>query len=113
MSDHRKDEFRTVNALLGAKPMLGPLAAEQIVPWTIILGLSTFAKQIFNLDWRWAGMLAVWGIATWWILTGSHPLRFLSKFQRVPTWGRGYVNYRSLRLIEAERTSRTRKHRKS
>ncbi|OLP17463.1 hypothetical protein BST81_16875 [Leptolyngbya sp. 'hensonii'] len=110
MSD-RKEEFRTVNQLLGARPRLGPLAAEQVGPWLVILGGSIAVGRLLQFDLRWTLIIAAWGIVTWWILTGSKPWRFLSKFQRPPTWGRGYITYQSLRQRQLSRRHPSRKRR--
>jgi hypothetical protein len=89
-------EFRPVNQILGAKPSLGPIPADQVIPWITISLLSYFLSQIlFNLGWTWTILLAVWGFATWWILTGKSSWRFLSKFVSIPNWTRGVAQYHS------------------
>ncbi len=92
-----QDDFRPVNGLLGASPRLGPFPAEQVFPWMVISFAFYFLSNgIFQLPWLWTGLLIVWGDATWWILTGSKPWRFLSKFTSVPSFARGQVRYQSL-----------------
>jgi hypothetical protein len=88
-----QNQFRTINPMLGAQPQLGPIPAEQVIPWTIILGLSYIVAQTISLSWIQMGFLVAWGISTWWVLTGKKSWRFLSKFQPTPNWTRGYAQY--------------------
>ena len=88
-------QSRKVNPYLDKQPKIGPFPADQIVPWSIIIGVSYYLFKVFlGLNWVWTGMLAAWGIATWWILTASKGWRFLSKFVPVPFWVRGYGRYK-------------------
>ncbi|WP_218082499.1 hypothetical protein [Anthocerotibacter panamensis] len=90
-------EFRTVNPMLGMQPSFGPIPADQIVPWCLIAGTSYLIGQgIFSLDWLWVGLMAGWGISTWWIITGGKSWRFLAKFQAVPRWTRGFARYQRM-----------------
>jgi hypothetical protein len=101
MADDSK--FRPINPLLGARPSFGPIPADLLLPWGAI-GLLIFmtTRNVFPafglvLGWEWTIGLVVWGCATWWVLTGSRPYRFLSKFLPVPNrWSRGHVRYRPL-----------------
>lgn len=92
-------EFRPVNALLGATPKLAFLPADQIIPWlTISLSFYFLFQGLLQLGWLWTGVMIAWGCSTWWILTGSKPWKFLSKFVGTPRWSRGHVLYRSIFL---------------
>ncbi len=91
-----QNRFRTINPMLGAQPQLGPVPAEQVIPWAIILVLSYVVAQAIGLSWIQTGFVAAWGIATWWVLTGKKSWRFLSKFLPTPNWTRGYAPYRRL-----------------
>jgi hypothetical protein len=51
----------------------------------------------------WVLLIVAWGDATWWILTGSKPYRFLSKFIPVPRWTRGVYQYRGMRKQEVRK----------
>ncbi|MGB7443438.1 MAG: hypothetical protein WA919_20425 [Coleofasciculaceae cyanobacterium] len=83
-------KFRKVNASLDKQPKIGPFPADQFLPWIAIAGISYYLFKIaLGLSWIWTGILAAWGMSTWWILTGSHSWRFLSKFIPVPNWVRG------------------------
>lgn len=95
--DRKSDEFIPVNQILNSKPQLGPIPGEQVIPWLIISIASYLVCQMFlGLDW-WATLLiAVWGSATWWVLTGNESWRFLTKFHGTPRWTRGHLPYSSL-----------------
>lgn len=108
MSD-RPPEFRPVNQLLGSQPRFGPIPAEQLVPWFMIAFVVFIVTQsLLAVSWIWTIALTFWGCGTWWILTGSHPWRFLSKFVSTPRWTRGRVQYRSLlAYMQQQQTRRT------
>ncbi|MBE9210324.1 hypothetical protein IQ244_28250 [Nostoc sp. LEGE 06077] len=119
MSEERDQDFRPVNQILGAQPSLGPIPADQIFPWLVIALTSYFIMNgvfggLFADDfqkWLWTFLIAGWGIATWWILSGGRSWRFLSKFIGVPTWTRGFARYQSLLEINHEAKNRKKKHR--
>lgn len=119
MSEERPKEFRPVNQILGSQPSLGPIPADQIFPWTVIVLASYFIINgifggLFTDDfqrWLWTLLIAGWGIATWWILTGGRSWRFLSKFIGVPTWTRGFARYQSLLEVNHEAKNRKTKRR--
>ncbi|MEA5514808.1 hypothetical protein [Nodularia sp. UHCC 0506] len=118
MTQEREQEFRPVNQILGSQPSLGPIPADQIFPWIVIILAAYFVVNgvfggIFADDfqrWLWTVLIAGWGIATWWILTGGRSWRFLSKFVGVPTWTRGFARYQSLLEINHEAKNRKTKH---
>jgi hypothetical protein len=89
-------KFRKVNENLGKQPGIGPFPAEQIIPWCGIAGTGFYAGQFLHLPWLWTGVLILWGISTWWVITGSKPWRFLAKFMGTPYWVRGYGRYRRI-----------------
>ncbi|MEL6334818.1 MAG: hypothetical protein AAFQ76_19795 [Cyanobacteria bacterium J06626_26] len=99
-------EFRKVNPYLDQAPKFGPFQANQLLPWITIAGISYYLfKVLLGFTWVWTGILAAWGIATWWTLTGSKSWRFLSKFVPTPYWVRGYGRYR--RLVNSPFNSRS------
>ncbi|MEA5581012.1 hypothetical protein VB620_06615 [Nodularia harveyana UHCC-0300] len=118
MAEERDQEFRPVNQILGSQPSLGPIPADQIFPWLVILLASYFVINgifggLFTDDfqrWLWTALIAGWGIATWWILTSGRSWRFLSKFIGVPTWTRGFARYQSFLEINHEAKNRKTKH---
>lgn len=108
--ESRNNKFRPVNPNLGQLPNIGPFPADQFIPWLIIAGSSYYICKVFlQLTWVWTGMIAAWGIATWWVLTGSKPWKFLSKFVRTPYWVRGYGQYRRIILKQNSKFKFTKK----
>lgn len=97
MSDSNSNnskKFRPVNPSLGTAPRVGPFPADQVVPWTAICFSSYYiCNSVLGLSWLWTGIVATWGMSTWWVLTGSKAWRFLSKLVPTPTFTRGYVRY--------------------
>ena len=90
-------EFRSVNRILGTQASLGPIPAELIFPFALIVLVSYFViKGIFGGSWLFTILCAGWLGSTWWILTNSRNWRYLSKFIGVPTWTRGIARYQSL-----------------
>ncbi|MTJ09727.1 MULTISPECIES: hypothetical protein [unclassified Anabaena] len=118
MSEEQDQEFRPVNQILGSQPSLGPIPADQILPWLVIVLVSYFVINgvfggLFANDfqrWLWTALMTGWGIATWWILSGGRSWRFLSKFIGVPTWTRGFARYQSVLEINHETKNRKTKH---
>jgi len=97
--DKKSSEFIPINQILNAKPQLGPIPGEQVIPWLIItIGSYIICQVILSLDWWATGLVAIWGSATWWILTGNESWRFLTKFYRTPKWTRGHLPYNSLQV---------------
>jgi hypothetical protein len=86
-------QFRSVNTILGAQPRLGPIPADQIMPWFGITGVAYLLGRGLNLSWISTGFIAAWGMSTWWILTGGRSWTFTAKFVPTPTWSRGYARY--------------------
>ena len=92
--DSYKDEFITVNQVLNTKPQLGPIPGEQVIPWIGIAVISYFICQgVLSLSWATTLLVAVWGIATWWTLTGDESWKFLSKLKSTPHWVLGHSRY--------------------
>jgi hypothetical protein len=122
MTQDKDRDFRPVNQILGSQPSLGPIPADQILPWTVIALTSYFIINgifgaFFSDDfqkWLWVILVTAWGMATWWILTGGRSWRFLSKFIGVPTWTRGFARYRSILEVndEAKNRKTKRQHRR-
>jgi hypothetical protein len=122
MTQDQDKDFRPVNQILGSQPSLGPIPADQILPWTVIALTSYFIVNgvfggFFSDDfqkWLWMILITAWGMATWWILTGGRSWRFLSKFIGVPTWTRGFARYQSILEVKHEAKNRKtkRQHRR-
>jgi hypothetical protein len=90
--------FRQVNQMLGSRPSLGPIPADLVLPWggiTVIILILT--RSIFVMDWAWTVGLIVWGCASWAVLTGTKPYKFLSKFLIPPQrWSKGYIRHQPI-----------------
>ena len=101
MPMERDKEFRRVNPILDARPRFGPIPADLILPWAAI-GILFYLifHGMLQLNYLWTILLISWGCGTWWILTGSKPYQFLSKFIREPRWCRGYVRYQTISQIQ-------------
>lgn len=94
MSDEKKDDFISVNQVLNIKPRLGPIPGEQVFPWIAIFFVSYLLCQgVMGLSWVATGLVTLWGVGTWWCVTGDESWRFLTKFSGVPTWTRGHAEY--------------------
>ena len=114
MPQEKDPEFRPVNQILGSQPSLGPIPADQIIPWAVIaLSVYFIINGVFGglfeddfQKWLWIVLMTGWGMATWWILTGGKSWRFLSKLIAVPTWSRGFARYQSWLEINYERQNR-------
>lgn len=117
-SEHESshNEFIPVNQVLNMKPRLGPIPGEQVFPWAVIALVSYLICQgLLGLSWMATGLVAGWGIATWWALTGDESWRFLSKFRGVPDWTMGHLQYTSLlerQTHTARRTARAKTRRR-
>jgi hypothetical protein len=90
--------FRQINQMLGSRPSLGPIPADLLLPWGgISLAVLIFTRSIFPIDWQWTVGLTVWGCASWAVLTGTKPYKFLSKFLMPPQrWSRGHERHRPM-----------------
>ena len=72
MAKEKEEQFRPVNQILGTQPSLGPIPADQIIPWTVIVLAAYFVingifGSLFADDfqkWLWIALIAAWGIAT-------------------------------------------------
>ena len=101
--------FRSVNQNLGARPRLGPVPAELILPWGSIGVITLLVCQLLALNWVWTLVFILSGMAVWWILTGNTPWRFLAKFQVVPRWAKGYVLFVPFSLHSPQRSRKRRR----
>lgn len=111
--EQSKDEFISVNQVLNLKPRLGPVPGEQVIPWGIIFLLSYIVCQgILGLSWLGTGLVAAWGVGTWWCVTGDQSWKFLTKFTGVPIWTRGNLPYVGLVRSEANRSRTTKRVRR-
>lgn len=95
--EQSQDEFIPVNQVLNLKPRLGPVPGEQVIPWSVIFFVSyIFCQGMLGMSWLATGLVAAWGVGTWWCVTGDASWRFLTKFTGVPVWTRGNLTYTGL-----------------
>ncbi len=92
-----QSKFRSVNQTLGTSPGIGPLAANQLIPWAILSGLAWLIGQgILSLGAVKTAFLGAWLILSWWALTGNAPWKYMAKFVAAPNWCRGYGQYQPI-----------------
>jgi hypothetical protein len=88
------DDFVPVNGAINMKPGFGPIPADQLIPWCVIALFNiVIVNRIFGAGWIPTILCIGWGVATWWVLTGSDASRFLSKFHSPPSWCYGHLAY--------------------
>lgn len=78
-----------INKSLRVKPKIGPIPADQFLPWTLfILAAYIILKIVFQRDWIWVIGTGLWLCGTWWLLTHKGAYRFFSRFVIAPHWVR-------------------------
>lgn len=105
-------KFRRINPSLGHNPSFGPIPVGQLFPIGISIGVSYLLFEML-LSWglTWVALFALWGAASWWILTGDKNWKLLNKFVSVPQWTCKFRPYQRL-LSGASHAPKTR-HRKT
>ncbi|NJL63258.1 MAG: hypothetical protein HC903_17315 [Methylacidiphilales bacterium] len=72
-----------VNKILGKQAGLGPIPANQILPWFAIITISYF---IFDglLGWGIPKVFVIsfWLIISWWFVTGKDPDKYVNRFRK-------------------------------
>ena len=91
-----KNSYRPVSRVLGKPGNFLFIPGNQVVYWGVITAVIFFLGEILNLSLLWTAMLIVWGLATFWILAGDNPSRFLLVFHRSPRLTRGFALYQPL-----------------
>jgi branched-subunit amino acid transport protein len=97
-----KEEFRTVNQILGTRPSLGPIPADQFLPWVGFMILTLLITQVLlpmcgvDIGWTWSALMATWMCSTWYVLTYKRSWKYMGKFITRPQWVLGYQRYRPL-----------------
>ena len=65
-------QFVKVPKILQQEASIGPIPADQLVPWTGIIILCFFVTYILlGLPLQITGLSIVWLISSWWLLTGK------------------------------------------
>lgn len=92
--DPDKDVVK-VNKVLGLKASIGPIPADQFVPWIGIAACTFFVfYMMLGLGFKWWLAISTWLIASWWILTGKKSFTFINKWVRTP--GKDWINWNTL-----------------
>ena len=105
----RADQFIKYNYILGKQPSMGPVPANQIVPWLGLIVISyVITNGFLSLGLTWFFAIAFWLIASWWLLTGSKPYKFMNQWRNAPgtNWFNG--NKRYIPLLPGNRARRVR-----
>jgi len=93
--DVDKDPVR-VNKLLGARASIGPIPADQFLPWAIIGGISYFIL-VAILSASYFNWIAIWICLAmgWWALTGNKTYRFIKSWALPPgdEWINGQTSF--------------------
>lgn len=91
---HRPDpdqDYIRVNKILSQQASVGPIPADQVVPWMAAIAIAFFFSYMV-FDWGLQGLIAisVWLITSWWLLTGRKSYQFINRF--VPLPGKDWIN---------------------
>jgi hypothetical protein len=85
MENNPQNEFIKVNRILGKQASIGPIPAEQLVPWIAIIIVSyIITNGLLSLGMGWFFATSFWLIVSWWILTGNQPHQFLDRWRKPP-----------------------------
>ena len=78
-------EFIRFNKILGKEASIGPIPANQLVPWmAIAMVCYTITNGFFSLGIQWFFATTFWLILSWWILNGNKTYKFIDQFKRQP-----------------------------
>jgi hypothetical protein len=85
--DVERDPVR-VNKLLGERASIGPIPAEQLLPWVAIGGVSFFLfKMLLAVSFMTWLLIWFWLNTTWWLLTGrAKTYRFDATLTLIKNW---------------------------
>jgi len=74
-----------VNKLLGKRASLGPIPADQVLPWFTFGVFAYFVSvMLLGLSLVWWLGIWIWLAATWWALTGNATYKFVKSCVRPP-----------------------------
>jgi len=83
--------FVKVNRILGKQASIGPVPADQLLPWMILISIAYFLTQgLFSLGMPVFLFVGAWFCVTWWLLTGKQPHLFVDRFRNPP--GTDWIN---------------------
>lgn len=98
------DQFIKYNKILGKEASIGPVPANQLVPWLgLVLIAYTLTNGLFSLGLGWFFGLSFWLVVSWWMLTGSRPYRFLNQWRSPPGADWCNANQRYIPLLPSRR----------
>lgn len=70
-------QFVKVPKILQQEASIGPIPADQLVPWTGFIVIGFFVAYILlGLSLQITGLLIVWLISSWWLLTGKKSYKY-------------------------------------
>jgi len=79
------DHFIKYNTILGKEASIGPIPANQLVPWIgLVLVSYLLTNGCFSLGLGWFFGSSFWLVVSWCLLTDSRPYRFLNQWQSPP-----------------------------
>lgn len=80
-----QNEFIRVNKVIGKQPSLGPIPANQLIPWVAIATITyAITNGLFSLSLGWFFGIDLWLTISWWALTGKSPHQFIDRFSNPP-----------------------------
>ena len=92
--DIDKDPIK-VNKVLGKRASIGPIPADQLLPW-VMLGCIAFffTRMLFALPMLWWLGTWIWFSTTWWLLTGNATYKYIKSWVSPP--GHDFLNAETL-----------------
>ncbi|MEO0854509.1 MAG: hypothetical protein AAFY15_13555, partial [Cyanobacteria bacterium J06648_11] len=75
-SDVSASKYVKVNPLLGARPSLGPISGDLLLPWGIIGTTNLFLFQMLLNSWELFVFFSLTGAAWHWLISGKQPWKF-------------------------------------
>jgi len=91
-----------VNKVLGKRASIGPIPADQLVPW-IILGCLAFfiVRMMLGMSLMVWAATWIWFAMTWWVLTGEATYKFVKSW--IPTPGDDWIDAKTLFVPATDR----------
>lgn len=96
MSQDPEKDFVRVNKIIGKQASVGPIPANQILPWCGFAVLSYFLTNgLFSFGLPSFLVVTFWLTVSWWLLTGNSPYLFTDGFRNPPgkEWCNGNAIY--------------------
>lgn len=94
-TNKQSEEYIEVISALGESPKIGPVPADLVFPWAVIICICFILGHIIlSVSLVWFFSLSVWFCGAWWVLTGSKSYEFTDRL--VPLPGKEYINANTL-----------------